>query len=111
MNINAKKLFELFLTLMIFYGVYSLFDRAAPILVTEPKTLWVVVLSLVVSGLLLLLYATMVSSGARKQLQHRVSELEDELETKEAELQNAFKVKRVVEEEAEASILKEESNG
>jgi len=105
-----KKTFEFFLVLIIFYGVYSVFDRAAPVVFDEPKTFWVVIVSLVIAVLLLMLYGQIIASSAKKNLKEKVVELEGNLQNKDKELQDAFKLKKAVEAEAQKIIEKEEIN-
>ncbi|MCI5051138.1 MAG: hypothetical protein MRY57_02425 [Candidatus Pacebacteria bacterium] len=115
MDINAKRIFELFLTLIIFYGVYSVFDEALPYLFPNIESFWVVIIGLVVSLGLLLLYSFMVSQSTTKKVQEKmnktVSDLEHNLVEKESEVQstkneldNAFKIKKAVEDEAEKTV-------
>lgn len=111
MNINAKKLFEFFLVFIIFYGVYSVFDRASYVFSQRPNGFTVVVVSLLFSAGLLFLYSYIISSGAKNKFKATIDNLEEDIHKKDKELKSAFKVKKIVEDEAEESILKEEATG
>lgn len=110
-----KKAFELLLILIIFYGVYSAFEKIFPVFVPEMKMFWVVIIALVVAAALLFLYSGIIASDTTKKvktkmtktvsdLEDRVHEKEQEVEKKDTELKNAFKIKKAVETEAEKTL-------
>ena len=110
-----KKAFEFFLVLIIFYGVYSAFDQIAPTFFPELKAFWIVIIALLVAAGLLLLYSVVVASSAKQKvkkslietihnLEDRVQEQQQEVEKKDSELKDAFRVKRAVEEEFEETL-------
>ena len=104
MNINAQKVFEFVLMLIIFYGVYSLFDSVAQYLFAAPETVWVVLISLVVAAGMLVLYSYIIKDSAKKQSAVKIKELEEKLHQKDSELQSAFKIKKDTEVAAEQTI-------
>tara|TARA_B100001123_G_C14843875_1_gene841243 strand:- start:365 stop:685 length:321 start_codon:yes stop_codon:yes gene_type:complete len=104
MNINAQKVFEFVLMLIIFYGVYSLFDGAANYMYENPNTVWVVIISLVIAAGMLLLYSYMIKNTADKKSRAKIKDLEKRVEEKEAALDSAFRIKRETEEAAEQTI-------
>lgn len=110
-----KKAFEFLLVLIIFYGVYAAFDQIAPQFFPELASFWVVVVSLVVAAALLLLYSQIIAGSVKKKvkgrlsqamhdLEQKVQEKEKEVEKKDSELQDAFKIKKAVEDSAEKTL-------
>jgi len=110
-----KKAFEFFLMLIIFYGVYSAFNAIFPMLAPEVQNFWVIIIALLVAAGLLLLYSRVITSEAQrkmqakitntiKDLETKVNEKVHEIEQKDVELNNAFKIKKAVEVEAENTI-------
>ena len=99
-----KKTFEFLIILIIFYGVYSAFQKAAQLLDPPLSVFWVVVLSLVASALILTLHSVMVKSTVSKKYRGEIKDLKKEVEQKGREVEDAFAIKKEVEEEAEKSI-------
>ncbi len=110
-----KKVFEGILVLIIFYGVYSAFEKIAPVFIPELKIFWVIIIALIVAAALLLLYSSIIASGTKRkvtakmtsaieELKTRVQEKEKEVAQKDSELKDAFKVKKAVEDEAEKAL-------
>lgn len=102
-----KKAFEFSLMLIIFYGVFAAFSDAAVMFAETPNVVWVVISSLVASALLMVLYAQLVRISAKRKLERKIVNLEEDLHNKDTELKNAFKIKKAVEEEAEKTIHSE----
>lgn len=105
---DMKKTFEFLIILIIFYGIYSAFKKAALLLSQPIDQLWIVISSLVASALVLTLYSQVVRSSVIKKYKSKIKELEKELEVKDQEVDDAFKIKRDVEVEAEKTIVEEE---
>lgn len=103
-NKHMKYVFEFLLTLIIFYGTYTAFTQATPLLVDEPQPFWVIVASFVAAFLMLAIYALLVRQKIRRKYKENITLLKDRLAKKEDELNHAFKIKHDVEEAAEASI-------
>lgn len=103
-----KKTFEFCIILIIFYGVYSAFQTVAPMLFENPSRLWVVITSLIASTFVLALYSQVVRAGLVGKYQQKIKELEKEVELKDQQVENAFKIKRDVEVEAEETITDRE---
>ncbi|MFT7327901.1 MAG: low affinity Fe/Cu permease [Crocinitomicaceae bacterium] len=110
-----KKAFELVLVFIIFYGVYSAFNKITSGFMPELSKFWVVIISLLVAAGLLLLYSGILVSRTKLkltekmtktvvELEHKIHEKEVEIEHKDSELKNAFKIKHSVEEEAEKTL-------
>jgi predicted membrane protein len=99
-----KKAFELFLVFIIFYGVYTAFDNAAPLLFANPQAFWVVIVSLLAATLLLVLYTWIISSTAKRKLKETVSHLKKEIDAKDEEIKIASSFKNAVIKEAEETI-------
>ena len=110
-----KKAFEFFLVLIIFYGVYSVFDDALPYVFPELQLFWIVIISLLVAAALLLLYAQIIASSTKLKvtekmkkvvddLENKVHAKDEEIEQKDSELHNAFKIKKSVQDEAEETL-------
>jgi len=99
-----KKIFESFLIIIIFYGVYSVFDDALPYVFPALESFWVIIASLLMSVALLVLYSSMVSSDAKKTMNEKIQVLEGDLKEKDQEIKDAFKIKKAVEEEAEKTL-------
>lgn len=109
-----KKAFEFFLVLIIFYGVYSAFDDALPYAFPNLESFWIII-SLLVAAALLLLYSQIIISSTKRRitekmakavsdLEHKVQETKAEVEKKDHELHDAFKIKKAVEQEAEKTL-------
>ncbi len=99
-----KKIFEAFLILVIFYGVYSAFSQVAPMLFENPNIFWVIVASLITAALLLFLYAGVISSATKQKLKQTIQHLEQDVQEKDLKLKNAFRFKKEIEEAAEETI-------
>ena len=110
-----KKAFEFFLVLIIFYGVYSAFDDALPYAFPNLESFWIVIISLLVAAALLLLYSQIIINSTKRRitekmakavsdLEHKVQETKAEVEKKDHELHDAFKIKKAVEQEAEKTL-------
>lgn len=78
-----KKIFEIFLVLIIFYGIYSFFDGAADYIFKELETVWVVLVSLAVSALVLFLYRLMIHSEVKMKMNKNINDLKSEIRNKE----------------------------
>jgi len=99
-----KKAFEFLLMLIIFYGA---FDKAALVVAPNANTVWIVIIALVVAAGFLVLYSHIISSNEKHKLNDKIHELEGNLKTKDQEVKDAFKTKKAVEQEAEKTIPKE----
>lgn len=102
-----KKAFELFLVLIIFYGVYAAFDQAAPVLFEKPQTVWIAVASFITATLLLVLYSWIISSTAQEKYKQTVSHLEEEITKKDQEIKTAQSFKETLVKEAEKTLTEE----
>ena len=98
-----KKTFEFFLVLIIFYGVYSAFDSAAPVLFENPNGFWVIIVSLVVAALILVLYSFIISSEVQLKMKKNIDELKSEIKQKEQEVKKAKSFKEDLIAKAEQS--------
>lgn len=78
-----KKVFEIFLVLIIFYGIYSFFDGAALYIFKEPKAVWIVLVAFVVSTLILLFYRMMIHSEVKIKMKKNINDLKSEIKSKE----------------------------
>ena len=78
-----KKIFEFNLVLIIFYGVYSAFEKAAPVLFDNPETIWVIFSALVVAALILAFYSFIISSEVRAKAKKDINILKTEIKEKE----------------------------
>lgn len=103
-----KKTFEFLIILIIFYGVYSAFENVAEYWLPDTSAVWVIIASLVASALILTLYSQVVRSSIIAMYKKKVEELEHEIEVKDQEVEDAFKIKHDVEVEAEKTIPEEE---
>ncbi len=63
-----KKVFEIVLVFIIFFGVYSFFDKVSLYLFKDLKSIWIVLISLVISALLLLLYKKIIHYEVKTKL-------------------------------------------
>ena len=102
-----KKTFEFVLIIIIFYGIYSLFDGAASYLFKNPKNIWVIITALVVSAFLLFMYKLLISSEVKGTMKKHIDTLKTEIEKKEDEIKKAKSFKEDLIKEAEESISKE----
>jgi hypothetical protein len=100
-----KKIFEFLIMLIIFYGVYSAFQKVALLFTSLPSDLWVVIASLIASALILSLYAILVRSSIIEKYSAKIKKLEKEVKEKDQEVHDAFKIKHDVEDEAEKTIV------
>jgi predicted membrane protein len=105
-----KKAFELFLVLIIFYGVYTAFDQAAPIFFENTQAIWVAAISLLAAILLLVLYSWIIASTAKRKLKETLSDLEKEITAKDVEIKSATSFKETLIKEAEETITRENIN-
>ena len=103
-----KKVFEFLIILIIFYGVYSAFDIAAVMIVASSSGLWIIIASLLASGLIVLLYSQVIRNSTSVKYKHQIQNLKRELEEAKHNLDHAFAIKKSVEEEAEKTIHEEE---
>ena len=78
-----KKIFEFNLILIIFYGVYSAFEKAAPVLFDNPETIWVIFSALIVAALIVAFYSFIISSEIRAKAKKDITHLKTEIKEKE----------------------------
>jgi hypothetical protein len=97
--------------LIIFYGVFSAFADAVPYIFPQLELFWIIIISLLVAAALLFLYSHIILNNITVKMTKTVFDLEqiirgkeEELKKKEAELHNAFKVKKAVEYQAEETL-------
>lgn len=100
-----RKTFEFFLVLIIFYGVYAAFDRAAPVVFDNPKTIWIILASLVVAALVLVLYNFIIGSELKSKMKKNISDLKSEIKQKDEAVKKAQTFKEDLINEAEDSEL------
>jgi len=81
-----KKSFEFILVLIIFYGVYSAFEKAIPVLFNNPKDIWIIVSALIVSALILVLYSFLIGSEIKLKMKKDIDELKSEIKNKNARI-------------------------
>ncbi len=79
-----RKAFEFILVLIIFYGVYSAFDRAAPVVFENPKGIWVILVSLVLAALILVLYSFVIGGEVKRKMKKNIDVLKSEIKEKES---------------------------
>lgn len=96
-----KRTLEIIIVLVMFYGIWSLFERVANLVWKEPSITIVVFSALIVSIIIVYLYTLVIGNNATVQLQHRVNELADLLAKKEKELDEAFALKKNLMQEAD----------
>lgn len=99
-----KRAFEVFLVLIIFYGVYVAFDQAAPVFFDNPEPLWIAITSFLTAIILLVLYSWVVVVSAQRTLKKTVSHLEQEITQKDQEIKSAASFKETVIKEAEETL-------
>lgn len=98
-----KKTFEFFLVLIIFYGMYSIFDGAARYLFENPKGILVILISLIFSALILFIYRLVVSSDVKNKMTKDIDNLKIEIKQKDEEVKKAQTFKEDLIAEAENS--------
>jgi|AntAceMinimDraft_6_1070360.scaffolds.fasta_scaffold08163_1 hypothetical protein len=86
-----KKVFELLLVLIIFYGVYSVLEQLAPIFFDAPKSFPVIGVSFIVAALLLVLYAAIISGSTKLDTQQEIDILRLDVKSKELLLKEKIK--------------------
>jgi uncharacterized membrane protein (DUF106 family) len=96
-----KKTLEIIIVLVMFYGIWSLFERVANLIWKEPSITIIVFSALIVSIVMVYLYSLVVGNDAAVRLQYRVNELADLLAKKEKELDEAFALKKSLMQEAD----------
>lgn len=107
-----KKVFEFILMVIIFYGVYTAFSHAAPVVIENPKDIWVGVVALLASAALLLLYSSLVGSEVKQKMKKDLHKLQTQIVEKEAlitekeeQVKKAQSFKEDLIKEAEASVF------
>lgn len=100
-----KKTFEFFLVLIIFYGVYSAFNLAAPVLFQNPNEFWLIIISLVVAALILVLYSFIIRSEIKMEMKKNIDDLTSEIKQKDQEVKKAQTFKTDLIAEAEQSEM------
>ena len=98
-----KKVFEFILVLIIFYGVYSIFDGAASYLFENPKNILIVLVSLVFSTLILFIYKLVVSSEVKSLMKKDIDNLKTEVRQKDEDIKKAQTFKEDLREVADQS--------
>ncbi len=81
-----KKIFESVLILIIFYGVYSIFDLLSKYIFKDVKNIIIIMISLVVSFLILLTYKLIISSSIKGDMKKHIDNLKTEIKRKEEEV-------------------------
>jgi len=102
-----KKTFEFILVLIIFYGVFAAFEKAAIIVSDEPKTIWIALFSLIAAALLLVVYNVIISSELKSNLNTDINSLKENIKEKEIEVKQAQSFKETLIHEAEESKPRE----
>lgn len=99
-----QKVLESVLVIIVFYGVFSAFTRMDEYFQLDYPVIAIALAALLFSAGLLLMYAGVIRREMKQKLQGDIKDLKKQVKHKDHALKDAFKVKKSVEDEAEATI-------